>query len=91
MAQASDGFVITPQVEELIERASAYLETLARAMVGALGGKVGLAPRLYLKKLVGEILDGGAECEGVLEEEEVADFGEGRRLGADDALQRGEA
>jgi hypothetical protein len=35
----------------------AYLETLARAMVGALGGKVGLAPRLYLKKLVGEILD----------------------------------
>ena len=35
----------------------AYLETLAQAMVGALGGKVGLAPRLYLKKLVGDILD----------------------------------
>lgn len=35
----------------------AYLEALARAMVGALGGKVGLAPRLYLKKLVGDILD----------------------------------
>jgi hypothetical protein len=35
----------------------AFLEVLARAMVGALGGKVGLAPRLYLKKLVGEILD----------------------------------
>lgn len=35
----------------------AYLETLAHAMVGALGGKVGLAPRLYLKKLVGDILD----------------------------------
>ena len=35
----------------------AYLETLARAMVGALGGKVGLAPRLYLKKLVGDVLD----------------------------------
>jgi hypothetical protein len=35
----------------------AYLEALARAMVGALGGKVGLAPRLYLKKLVGEVLD----------------------------------
>ena len=33
------------------------LETLAHAMVGALGGKVGLAPRLYLKKLVGDILD----------------------------------
>jgi P-loop Domain of unknown function (DUF2791) len=35
----------------------AYLETLAQAMVGALGGKVGLAPRLYLKKLVGDVLD----------------------------------
>jgi len=34
-----------------------YLETLARGMVGALGGKVGLAPRLFLKKLVGEVLD----------------------------------
>jgi hypothetical protein len=34
-----------------------YLERLARALVGALGGKVGLAPRLYLKKLVGDILD----------------------------------
>jgi len=29
----------------------------AQAMVGALGGKVGLAPRLYLKKLVGDVLD----------------------------------
>jgi hypothetical protein len=35
----------------------AYLEALARAMVGALGGKVCLAPRLYLKKLVGDVLD----------------------------------
>jgi P-loop Domain of unknown function (DUF2791) len=35
----------------------AYMEALARAMVGALGGKVGLAPRLYLKKLVGDVLD----------------------------------
>ncbi len=35
----------------------AYLETLANAMAGRLGGKVGLAPRLYLKKLVGEVLD----------------------------------
>lgn len=35
----------------------AYLDTLAQSMVGALGGKVGLAPRLYLKKLVGDVLD----------------------------------
>jgi hypothetical protein len=30
---------------------------LAHAIVGALGGKVGIAPRLYLKRLVGDILD----------------------------------
>lgn len=35
----------------------AYIETLARAVTGSLGGKVGVAPRLYLKKLVGEVLD----------------------------------
>ena len=34
-----------------------YLSLLARAMIGKLGGKVGLAPRLFLKKLVGDILD----------------------------------
>lgn len=35
----------------------AYIETLARAVAGGLGGKVGVAPRLFLKKLVGEVLD----------------------------------
>jgi hypothetical protein len=34
----------------------AFLDSFANAMVGTLGGKVGLAPRLYLKKLV-DILD----------------------------------
>ncbi|MGW0537642.1 BREX system ATP-binding protein BrxD [Streptomyces sp. NPDC003032] len=34
-----------------------YLTDLARAVGGALGGKVGVAPRLYLKKLVGDVLD----------------------------------
>ena len=34
-----------------------YIEQLARAMAGRLGGKVGLAPRLYLKKLVADVLD----------------------------------
>jgi P-loop Domain of unknown function (DUF2791) len=37
--------------------ADAYVEDLARALSGKLGGKVGLAPRLFLKKLVGEVLD----------------------------------
>lgn len=34
-----------------------YLETLARAVTGELGSKVGIAPRLYIKKLVGDVLD----------------------------------
>jgi hypothetical protein len=35
----------------------AYVADLARAVGGALGGRVGVAPRLFLKKLVGDILD----------------------------------
>ncbi|WP_280505069.1 BREX system ATP-binding protein BrxD [Nocardia farcinica] len=34
-----------------------YLADLARAVGGTLGGKVGVAPRLFLKKLVGDVLD----------------------------------
>lgn len=34
-----------------------YLELLARAVAGELGGKVGIAPRLFLKKLVADVLD----------------------------------
>ena len=34
-----------------------YVEHLARAVAGGLGGKVGVAPRLYLKKLVADVLD----------------------------------
>lgn len=35
----------------------AYIAQLARAVTGGLGGKVGVAPRIFLKKLVGEVLD----------------------------------
>lgn len=35
----------------------AYVAVLARAVTGGLGGKVGVAPRIFLKKLVGDILD----------------------------------
>ncbi len=35
----------------------AYIEQLARAVTGGLGGKVGIAPRVFLRKLVGEVLD----------------------------------
>jgi hypothetical protein len=35
----------------------AYVLELARAVTGELGGQVGIVPRLYLKKLVGDVLD----------------------------------
>jgi hypothetical protein len=35
----------------------AYLADLARAVAGKLGGRVGVAPRLYLRKLVADVLD----------------------------------
>jgi hypothetical protein len=34
-----------------------YVEALARSVTGDLGGRVGIAPRLFLKKLVGDVLD----------------------------------
>jgi hypothetical protein len=34
-----------------------YILTLATAVSGSLGGKVGVAPRLFLKKLVSDVLD----------------------------------
>ncbi len=34
-----------------------YVRTLAHALVGQMGGKVQLAPRVFLKKLVAEVLD----------------------------------
>jgi len=35
----------------------AYVRRLAEAVAGKLGGKVGIAPRIYLKKLVADVLD----------------------------------
>ena len=34
-----------------------YIEKLARAVTGKLAGKVGVAPRIFLKKLVADVLD----------------------------------
>lgn len=34
-----------------------YVEDLATAVAGKLGGRVGIAPRVFLKKLVGDVLD----------------------------------
>lgn len=35
----------------------AYIHDLASAVTGNLGGRVGIAPRIFLKKLVGDVLD----------------------------------
>jgi hypothetical protein len=35
----------------------AYIAALVRGVAGHLGGKVGIAPRIFLKKLVGDVLD----------------------------------
>lgn len=35
----------------------AYVRDLVQAVTGQLGGKVGIAPRIFLKKLVGDVLD----------------------------------
>jgi hypothetical protein len=44
--------------ERIITRADdAYIGELARAVTGTLGGKVGVAPRVFLKKLVADVLD----------------------------------
>lgn len=34
-----------------------YIATLARSVIGKLGGKISIAPRLFLKKLVSDVLD----------------------------------
>ncbi|HEV2843707.1 MAG TPA: BREX system ATP-binding protein BrxD [Thermoanaerobaculia bacterium] len=48
----------SPESERLRALATdAYLADLARGVTGALGGKVGIAPRIFLKKLVADILD----------------------------------
>ncbi|MET8092403.1 BREX system ATP-binding protein BrxD [Micromonospora sp. NPDC005220] len=51
----ADGSAAPERVSALVD--DAYLDALARAVAGGLGGKVGVAPRLFLKKLVGEVLD----------------------------------
>jgi len=35
----------------------AYVQRLARAVTGELGAQVGVAPRVFLNKLVGDVLD----------------------------------
>ena len=47
-----------PEAERIVRRVDdSYVGTLASAVTGSLGGKVGVAPRIFLKKLVGDVLD----------------------------------
>ncbi len=45
----------TDRVRQLAD--DAYIGSLAKAVAGQLGEKVGIVPRLFLKKLVGDVLD----------------------------------
>lgn len=48
----------SPEADRIRARVDdAYVATLAQAVTGGLGGRVGVAPRIFLKKLVGEVLD----------------------------------
>jgi hypothetical protein len=48
----------TASADRIVERCDdAYIRELAEAVAGKLGGKVGIAPRMFLKKLVADVLD----------------------------------
>lgn len=51
----AEGSSSSERILELVD--DAYLGDLADAVTGRLGGKVGIAPRLFLKKLVADVLD----------------------------------
>lgn len=51
----AEGSVREERVRALAD--DGYLATLASAVTGELGGKVGVVPRIFLKKLVAEVLD----------------------------------
>ena len=54
-----DLYVAGAEAPERVARRvdDAYVARLAQAVTGSLGGKVGVAPRVFLKKLVAEVLD----------------------------------
>lgn len=50
-----DGSTVPDRIGSRVD--DAYLDALAQAVTGQLGGKVGVAPRIYLRKLVADVLD----------------------------------
>lgn len=51
----ADGSAQAARLRAVVD--DAYVAALARAVTGGLGGRVGVAPRIFLKKLVGDVLD----------------------------------
>jgi hypothetical protein len=51
----ADGSTAKDRVRQFVD--DALLSDLATAVAGPLGGQVGIAPRLYLRKLIAEVLD----------------------------------
>lgn len=51
----ADGAQAPDRVRQHVD--DAYVDLLASAVTGKLGGRVGVAPRLYLRKLVADVLD----------------------------------
>ncbi|GCB57442.1 BREX system ATP-binding protein BrxD [Rhodococcus erythropolis] len=51
----ADGSSESDRIRTLVD--DAYLRDLADAVAGELGGKVGVSPRIFLKKLVADVLD----------------------------------
>lgn len=51
----ADGSSAGDRIREMVD--DAYVADLATVVAGTLGGKVGIAPRVFLKKLVGDVLD----------------------------------
>ncbi|MGH2929314.1 MAG: BREX system ATP-binding protein BrxD, partial [Solirubrobacteraceae bacterium] len=55
----TSGSAAADRIERLVD--DEYIADLARAVVGELGGQVGVAPRVFLRKLVADVLDRVAE------------------------------
>ena len=51
----ADGSSHSERIRSVVD--DPYLHDLAAAVTGSLGGKVGIVPRIFLKKLVVDILD----------------------------------
>lgn len=51
----ADGSTDSARLRRVVD--DEYIGTLASAVTGSLGGRVGVAPRVFLKKLVGDVLD----------------------------------